>query len=314
MKAVRIPPRIGSVDLVRGLALIGMIVFHGAWDLHAFGITNLDPSLSPAWHGFGHAVAGCFLFLSGFSLVLAKNCGATTRSMLKRIGMITTAALVVTFATWFVAPKQVIVFGILHCIALSNVIALGMLLTPTSLMVLVALAAFAAPLALEPIAPTWTWWIGLSDTVPDTLDFRPLCPWLGTVLLGCLFARHGGIELMSGWGTRRGRPIETLRVAGRHSLTIYLAHQPIMLALLLSMTALSEGSTTREGSQFAFTKACFRECVEAGGGRELCEPACQCVSTRNRTRHSKTLQGTAGGRVPLSQIEECLVIPERTSP
>lgn len=215
-----------------------MIVFHGAWDLHAFGITDLDPSRSPVWHSFGHAVAGCFLFLSGFSLVLAKDRGSTTSLSLKRIGLVALAALIVTLATGFMAPNQIIVFGILHCIALSNIIALGTLRLPSSMVSVVAFAALAAPVVLEPIAPAWTWWIGLSDAVPDTLDFRPLCPWLSLVLAGCLFARHGGTRLMARWGDGGSGVAEALKAAGRHSLAIYLGHQPLLLALLLAVTAL----------------------------------------------------------------------------
>lgn len=267
--------------MVRGLALVGMIVFHLAWDFHALGITGLDPSRSPAWHIFGHAVASCFLLLSGFSLVLAKDRGATAKSSLKRIGVISSAAFVVTLATWFVAPNQVITFGILHCIALSNLIALALLRAPRWLVVLVALAALAAPLAFEPVAPRWTWWMGLLEAVPDTLDNRPLCPWLSLVLAGCLFARHGGTTFMANWDNRGGACTAILTTAGRHSLAIYLGHQPIIFALLLLVTALHVPA----GSQLAarwpidtFTNACIEDCIGAGASPDLCKSTCQCVA------------------------------------
>lgn len=276
-----LPTRLGSVDLIRGLALLGMVVFHTAWDLHAFGLTQLDPSRSTLWHGFGHAVAGCFLFLSGLSLVLARDRGVTIGASLKRIGLIALSALAVTLATWFVAPEQAIVFGVLHCIALSNLIALALLRLPVWSMLIVAMMALTAKVALAPVAPTWTWWIGLSDTVPDTLDYRPLCPWLAVVLAGCIFGKCGGPTLLRQFEERRGLVPAALKTAGRNSLVFYLVHQPFILICIIGLTALPFASVARSIPEVAerdFVEACDRKCSETGFSIESCAPICLCVS------------------------------------
>jgi uncharacterized membrane protein len=70
-------------------------------------------------------------------------------------------------------------------------------------------------------------------------------------------------------------PIRALAFAGRHSLALYLIHQPILLGLLYSASHLS-GYSDRLSAQ-TYEKACRPACVEAGGSIEACERACACV-------------------------------------
>ena len=70
---------------------------------------------------------------------------------------------------------------------------------------------------------------------PITEDYVPLLPWLGVVLIGMfirqqlLRARH--LAPARGWPAA-GTLGRSLEWAGRHSLAIYMVHQPLLIGIL----------------------------------------------------------------------------------
>ena len=70
---------------------------------------------------------------------------------------------------------------------------------------------------------------------PWMADYMPLFPWLGVFLIGCVIGRicyKDKKTLFPGRGkvmAAIARPVEFI---GRHSLIIYLAHQPLVYAVL----------------------------------------------------------------------------------
>jgi len=81
----------------------------------------------------------------------------------------------------------------------------------------------------------WMQWIGLMTHKPITEDYVPLLPWFGVVLLGLflgkLFLRSEWSKGLSDWHSDHAAA-RLLAFAGRHSLVIYIAHQPVLLGLL----------------------------------------------------------------------------------
>ena len=63
--------RIQALDILRGVAILGMFFYHGAFDLAFFGM--IAPSFPFIWpmRVFSHLVASTFLALVGVSLSLA---------------------------------------------------------------------------------------------------------------------------------------------------------------------------------------------------------------------------------------------------
>ncbi len=270
------PPagRWAAVDVTRGAALVGMAVYHVDWDLAFLRWRDGDPAASAGWTIFGHLVAACFLFLSGFGLVLAlpKGLGAAAR----RIAVIGGAAACVTLATFRLFPDDAIVFGILHCIAVTNALALPLLRAPLPVIVLLAVAGVAAPavVALPAEAgPGWAW-TGLTSAVPRSLDFRPVLPWFGVVLLGLASARVANPMPRR---PARGKIAAGLAWAGRHSLVLYLGHQPVVLAILVPLGALVAPHAPERAD---FTAQCRAECAAAGARPRLCDTACRCAAAK----------------------------------
>ncbi|PSC05027.1 hypothetical protein SLNSH_11325 [Alsobacter soli] len=280
------PPRLPVIDVARGVALLAMFVFHFTWDLGFFGFISLQAGQDPGWRWFARCIAGSFLILVGVSLVLASRGGMNWRAYWRRLTLVGGAALAITAATWFATPDEFIFFGILHCIALASVLALAFLRAPAWLTALLAAAIVVLPAVIRfpALNSPSLLWLGLGDVVPRTNDYEPLFPWFGLVLAGVALARAG---LAIGWEKPLARvqlvgsTARTLAWGGRHSLVLYLLHQPIFfggLALLASVTNPASRSV-----ETGFHAKCLASCQQSGAATNVCTAACGCVEAKIRT-------------------------------
>ncbi len=274
LEAVPTPQRLAAIDAMRGVALCGMVAFHADWDLAYGGWIASGPAESPAWSLFGQGVAAAFLALAGYSLVLARDRGL--RVALTRIVRLVAAALLITGVTGWLFPHDVITFGILHCLALSSLLALPLRRAPAIAVFGVALLCVLAPsfcssAGLDGLR--WAW-LGLGLSPPRTLDYRPLLPWLGVLLFGMAIALSPLPR--PGWRIRApaGR---RLAVLGRHSLLIYCLHQPVLLGMVMLVGALHVAPLAHERSA---SRQCAAQCMTEGAGEAGCAAACRCLLAR----------------------------------
>ncbi|RVU17176.1 DUF1624 domain-containing protein [Methylobacterium oryzihabitans] len=282
--------RFAAVDALRGTALAAMALYHLTWDLGHLRLTPENWALTPLGKAAAEGIAGSFLVLVGFGLVLAQGPGFRPRPFGLRLARIGGAAALISAATWFVFPQSWIFFGVLHCIALSSVLALPALQAPLALVAAAAVAVVALPglLAAAGGGPDWLdapalLVLGLGRTVPNTNDYVPLFPWFGWVLAGVLAGRVW-VPRLAGSRLGRWRPgsraARGLTWAGRHSLAVYLVHQPLLL-LILSGVAAVTGPHPRAG-EAGFRGAYAASCREAGGGEAICRDTARCLLGRLR--------------------------------
>lgn len=270
--------RIEALDLARAAALLAMAIFHFAWDLEFFGYSGPGTMAATGWKLFARAIASSFLFLAGLSLVLAHGRGVRWRGFWRRFAVVAGAALAISVVTYFAVPNGFIFFGILHQIALASLLGLAFLRLPPLLTLVLAAAVIAAPhyLRSEMFAhPAW-WWLGLSPGNPRSNDYVPVFPWFGAVLAGIAV---GGLAQGSGLTARLsslrfGRWSRSLRFAGRHSLAVYLIHQPLLIGLLWLLSQIVPPATvTREAR---FLAQCQQGCVEIRDSA-FCTRYCGCM-------------------------------------
>jgi uncharacterized membrane protein len=232
--------RIALVDVARTLALCGMVLFHFVFDLEMFG--HLPPgtvALPGPWAIFARIVAGSFLFLAGASLVLAHGEGIRWRAFLRRLAVVSGAALAISMATYAAVPGQFIYFGILHAMATFSVIGLLFLRLPVIVTAAVAAIVILLPgqLDLAALQSPWLLWLGLSSVRPPSMDFVPLFPWLGALLAGIAVTRTARASpLWPALSRPPGALLHRLTWPGRHSLAIYLLHQPILIGVVWTFT------------------------------------------------------------------------------
>jgi uncharacterized membrane protein len=273
-------PRYAAIDAARGLALVAMFVFHIIWDLAYFGLVAETLPQESAFRWFGHSIAAAFVGLSGFGLALSARHGLDMAHALRRIGLVAAAAALVSAATYAIFPEAFIFFGILHLIALASLCALPLLGAPSWLVGTLAAMALAAPLLISAPtfdAPIW-WWLGLGTSEPRSNDWRPFLPWFGIMLTGLLAGRALLAQGLPGallqWQPQNSSA-RALVFGGRHSLLVYLIHQPIFIALIFVISSFA-GRAVVPGAE-GFISSCISQCQATGGDRGICTRACGCI-------------------------------------
>jgi len=285
-------PRWRGLDLARGVAVIAMIVFHGLWDASHFGYAPPNLPWTPQVRFFGHAIAFAFLFIAGVSLALANADDINWPLALRRLARIGAAALLVTLGTWLVFPGAYVFFGILHCIFAASLVGLAFVRAPWGATLAAALFCLATPtfLASEAFNASGLIWLGLGTRETLTQDWRPFFPWAGALLLGVAFAslslRERAAPKAAGEGLKapkaagEGLRANSLSLAegivflGRHSLSIYLLHQPLLFALFTALVSVAPPAPQPTG----FLALCERRCMANGEDKQTCQALCACTA------------------------------------
>lgn len=238
MITTHVPSRYPEIDSARGIAVIMMVIYHAAFDLDYLGIVIL-PVSEGVLRLLALTTAALFLFIVGISLSISSAHAEKVLSRrefvlkyLLRGGLILLLGLGITIVTWVLLPGGAVLFGILHLIGVA------VMLSPLySRLRWISLVAGAAIIALGSVVSglqgtSLLLWLGVQPPSFYSVDYTPLIPWLGVVLLGVFF----GMTLYPEGKRRESfRPgsARPLSLIGKHSLAIYLVHQPVIIGILL---------------------------------------------------------------------------------
>lgn len=227
--------RLWEIDFLRGTAVVLMIFHHFAYDLSYFrGINLFEGDLF--WFVFPRIIAGTFILLAGVSLSLShmKNpCRKFTNYFWRGAGIFFLGA-VITLVTCILVPQIYIIFGILHFIGVSTMLAYPFLKQGKKNL-LYAAAIIIAGLLLSQHEYNFSHllWLGFSPAGFRTLDYFPLLPWFGLILVGIYL----GQGLYKNYKRKISLPelgekpvIDYVCFLGRKSLLIYFLHQPLIFA------------------------------------------------------------------------------------
>ena len=226
-------PRIWEIDFLRGLAIILMVFYHLGYDLKELcginALLGIPLNFSGAFlMDAQYLFAGLFIVLSGISSTLSRS---NVRRALKLIAI----ALVVTGVTYLFDPSLTIHFGILHCLG-ASILIYGLTLERAKALTcaLAGLVVFGLSIGVSLIMRSasvpfdYLLPLGITSPLYSSYDYFPLLPWLGVFLVGAALGK-------SAYAPKRSliprHLSETLiNAAGRHSLLIYVVHQPILIA------------------------------------------------------------------------------------
>jgi uncharacterized membrane protein len=222
--------------MLRGVAIVLMIAYHFSFDLTYYQVLNIDFNHAPFWLGARAFIVSLFLGLVGVSLHLATVRGLNFQRYLRRLLLLLTCAGLVSVASYQLFPRTFIYFGILHCIAVASVLGLAFTRWYWTNLVL-GCAVIAGGLLYHDAAfdSRLLGSLGFMTFKPPTEDYVPLAPWFGVVLIGmflgrAVFAREPAPAWVR-WHS--AHPLaRLLAFGGRHSLLIYMLHQPVMLGVL----------------------------------------------------------------------------------
>lgn len=238
--------RFWEIDSLRGLAVVMMVFYHSLFDLRY--LTGRGASIPPEfWFWFPRLTAGLFIFLAGVSLAISYGKKLDDKSFAKKIvfrgAKLFAVGLLITVATFvFTQNNGTIWFGILHFIGV-GVTASLLFLKSDRLAAIGAITSFAAGFLADKLVAGTPYFIWLGIKFPGfySLDYFPLFPWLGVMLLGVLAGKKLFAEGKRGFVTPRGEnnfAVRFLSLLGRRSLAIYLLHQPVLIALILLLISL----------------------------------------------------------------------------
>lgn len=254
------PGRLWEIDLARTLAIAMMVAYHVGYDVHMLAPSvDLDP-FTGGWRALQVATGSSFLGIVGVSFAVS-NARARARGLAgwalwrkhaRRAGVVLAAAAVVSVATRIaLGGDDWVRFGVLHAIGVSVLLApalvrLGVWNLP------LAAGVIAAGLALRDERVDHPWLLPLGVRPAEVgVDYYPLLPWLGAVMIGLAVGRllyPGGRR--GAWAGRL--PAEPRLAApagapGRHALGVYLVHQPVLIALVAGLLTLAGVTVDPDG-------------------------------------------------------------------
>jgi uncharacterized membrane protein len=247
--------RLWEIDVMRTVAMGLMVAYHIAYDVHMLAPqVALDP-FDGAWRALQVTCASTFLAVVGTSFWIADQRGrsrglsgaALWRRHARRGLEVLAAALLVSLATLVaLGAEDAVRFGILHLIATAMLIVLPLTVRLGVWNGVLGAVAIAVGLVLFQTGgdvPSAALLLGFDPGDTPGVDWYPLLPWIGASLLGVAI---GAVLYPDGErGPLLHRLVRAPRVAdlagapGRHSLPIYLVHQPVLIVLTAATLALT---------------------------------------------------------------------------
>jgi uncharacterized membrane protein len=245
--------RLWEIDLMRTVAIGLMVVYHIAYDVHLLAPQlPLDP-FDGAWRALQVTCASTFLALVGTSYWIADQRGrsrglsgvALWRRHARRGREVLAGALLVSLATLLaLGADDAVRFGILHLIATAVLVVLPLTVRLGAWNLLLGAGAIAIGLVLKEMGSDVPGALVLGfDPGDPGRDWYPLLPWIGASLVGVAI---GAVLYPDGergqWLRRLVRAPRGTVLAGapgRHSLPIYLVHQPVLIVLTAMILALT---------------------------------------------------------------------------
>ncbi|OGB35484.1 MAG: hypothetical protein A3F78_17210 [Burkholderiales bacterium RIFCSPLOWO2_12_FULL_61_40] len=228
--------RMDAVDLMRGLAMLWMTVFHFCFDLNQAGYLHQNFYADPLWTWQRTCILSLFLLCAGFSQAIALQQGQSWRQFGRRWAQIAGCALLVTVGSAWMFPHSFIYFGVLHGMAVMLVIVrltagwggwlwpLGALAIATKI---IAAYAITTGGKADFLNERMFNWLGLISVKPITEDYVPIVPWLGVMWWGMAAGMWWMAKARS--SPPVPRMLNPVVVLGRWSLSYYMLHQPVLL-------------------------------------------------------------------------------------
>jgi len=263
--------RLHLLDALRGLTVLSMIAYHALWsmvNLYGYDLPFFGGTGSYIWQ---QSICCTFILLSGFSLNLSRRPIRRGLTVFLAGALVSAATLLfvpqaaIIFGVPTLIGSSMLIFSLLFRrgmaagsadsasaqsgiseVRAGTAKSIGGLAGGTAACLL-CLAAFLltksvpdgfigndfvsiAELPSALYRDYFTAFIGFPPADFFTADYFPLIPWL--FLFGCGFFSFKGITSCLGGFLRRGSSLKALTFIGRHSLIIYLLHQPAIVLVL----------------------------------------------------------------------------------
>lgn len=219
------------LDTLRGFSIILVIIHHALYDFIVF----LD---APQWL---ESIRTAIFFGAYIFILLCGICCNYSRSNLKRGVKTLALAMIITLVTGVM--NMVIRFGILHFLAFcmifyaftekmwKNAPRLPTMATALLLFLLTYKLQFGVVTEYRHL-----WMFGLTYRGFYSSDYFPILPWVFIFVIGVILGQY--IKEDRAPDAVYDFEIKPLSFIGRHSLVIYIVHQPILYGLCMILAKL----------------------------------------------------------------------------
>ena len=216
--------RIWEIDFFRGIALIFMIYFHIIFDLDIMYGYNVSYN-STFNYLTGKLAAVLFIFISGISCSFSSN-------NIKRSLKILIAAAFISAGTFIFIPELWVKFGILHFLGASILLFYPLRKMKPVYLAVIGLIILAAGMLVDKITVShdYLFFLGITTGAFQSGDYYPIIPWFGIFLIGVAAGKtfYAGKKSLFRFNMRPN----IISKLGRHTLLIYMLHQPVIIAVL----------------------------------------------------------------------------------
>lgn len=235
------------LDSVRGLCILGMIVYHALFDIVYFFGFEVSEALINSVNIVRDFGAACFICLSGICIHFGHR-------PFKRALIIAAGAAIVSAVSYIVMPESPIYFGILTFMASASFIMIPLKkyldkLPPlifavlSFLLFMLTFNAYAGNIGYYGLiiaewpelfyANYFTAYLGFPPYYFMSADYFPLMPWIfmfffGFFLWKLLEKNRFVLKILN-------FRIKILEKIGKASLWIYIGHQPVVMGVLLAV-------------------------------------------------------------------------------
>ena len=231
--------RIWELDAFRGLCVLGMVAVHFVYDL--VDLYKLIAWEYPDWFSFIKNWGGVlFLLISGISATLGSR--SVRRGIIVfAFGMVVTAVTYGMYYFGFAWIGIIIYFGVLQCLGTCMILWPIFKKLPWWALAIIgtAFVALGFWMAAQPGADVkYLMPLGLPWKNFYSSDYFPIFPNLGYFLLGAALGKtlyRSKQTLLP--KVNAGNPIlRFLQFTGRHSLEVYILHQPVLSGICMLLT------------------------------------------------------------------------------
>ena len=226
--------RIWELDAFRGICILGMVIVHFVYDL--VDLYRIIPWEYPAWFRFVKDWGGVlFLLISGISATLGRR--SVRRGLIVfACGLIVSAVTYGMYRLGFAGKGIIIYFGVLQCLGTCMILWPVFKKLPRWALLILGVCFVALGLWMDAQSGVQTYFLmplGLPWAGFVSSDYFPIFPNLGYFLVGAALGRtvYASKQTLLSKVNDNGAILRFLCGCGRHSLWIYLLHQPILSGL-----------------------------------------------------------------------------------